>query len=326
MFTLSTPPSVLLDFIKTHTHFFVAGHKEPDGDCVGSQLALVSALRRLHKDAIACSAGPFKRPEITSFSSFFCSDIAALKQKDSVCIIVDCGASDRTGDLEKELSALPMAIIDHHETKKMQCPVQYLDASAPSTTLLVFSLIKALCGNVTPQEAQFLFFGFCTDTGFFRHLDGGSAGALAAAAELVAAGANPKETFITMSGGKSLNSRYLLGKILSRAQPYFNGKLLLSSEELAETESFGLEGRDSDSLYQLLSSVAGVEAIAIIRQESPENCTVGLRSRDSVDVAEIAGSFGGGGHKNAAGFMIPGTISKVQEQLLAVFQPIFKEH
>jgi phosphoesterase RecJ-like protein len=126
-----------------------------------------------------------------------------------------------------------------------------------------------------------------------------------------------------MYGGKSLDSRKLMGHILSRAESLFDGKLILSSENYEETCCFGLEGRDSDSLYQLLQSVAGVEAIVIIRQETPENCTVGFRSRDWVDVGSIAKSFGGGGHKNAAGLSITGTIAELRPKIIKAFENVF---
>jgi phosphoesterase RecJ-like protein len=110
---------------------------------------------------------------------------------------------------------------------------------------------------------------------------------------------------------------------LCRAEAHFGGKLILSTEEYEDTQTFGQEGRDSDALYQLFQSVAGVEAIVIIRQEKPDNCTVGLRSLDEVDVAAVARSLGGGGHKNAAGLSIAGTIPEIKLRILDSFQKIF---
>ncbi|MDR0731710.1 MAG: bifunctional oligoribonuclease/PAP phosphatase NrnA, partial [Treponema sp.] len=124
-------------------------------------------------------------------------------------------------------------------------------------------------------------------------------------------------------GGKSFNSRILLGIQLSRAEEYFGGRLIYTCEEYEETRRFGLEGRDSDSLYQLLLSVVHVEAIVVIRQETPERCTVGLRSRDWVDVAAVAADFGGGGHKNAAGFASPALIADLKPTILSCFERIF---
>jgi phosphoesterase RecJ-like protein len=191
---------------------------------------------------------------------------------------------------------------------------------------MLLSLIEALGLTPTTEEAELLFFGLCTDTGFFRHSGEENAETFEYAARLIRYGVSPKRIYNLMNGGKSLGSRYLLSIQLERVRPYFDGQLLLTSEEYGETEEFGLEGRDSDSLYQLLLAVSGVEAIAIIRQEKPDNCTVGLRSRDWADVAAIAAQFGGGGHKNAAGMSIAGTIENIQPQILEAFQAIFEQH
>ena len=323
---MSPVPGELLQFIKEGGKFIVAGHHEPDGDCVGSQLALVSVLRRMGKEAIPCSAGPFKRTEIKSYEHLFtltpCDE--SIKAAARV-IIVDCSTTDRLGDLAPFLEGLPAAIIDHHGSsqERPEGGLVYVDAQALSTTFLVLNVITALGLELLPQEAELLFFGLCTDTGFFRHVDGGGAGTFQAAAALIRAGANPKAAFAAMYGGKSLGSRKLIGHILLRAEPLFDGKLILSSEEYEETCLFGLEGRDSDMLYQLLQSVDGVQAMVIIRQESPGYCTVGFRSRDSVDVGSIAQSFGGGGHKNAAGLYIAGTIAELKPKIIKAFENVF---
>ncbi|MDR2742955.1 MAG: bifunctional oligoribonuclease/PAP phosphatase NrnA [Treponema sp.] len=318
-------PQNLLDFIQAGSKFLVAGHHEPDGDCVGSQLALASVLRRLGKEGILCSAGPFKRTEIVPFADRFLSQIGEKEREESRVIIVDCAAADRTGSLEEALRGLPAAVIDHHATNREASPgtAVFLDTEAPSVTFMVLAVIEALGLTPTPEEAEFLLFGLCTDTGFFRHVDTGGAETFTCASRMVQAGANPKKVFQSIHGGKSLGSRILLGHILSRAETYYGGKLAYSYETYEDTQKFGLEGRDSDSLYQLLQSIAGVEAIAVIRQESAGECTVGLRSRDRVNVAEIAARFGGGGHKNAAGLKIAGTIEELKPKLIEAFDRQF---
>ncbi|MDR1957261.1 MAG: bifunctional oligoribonuclease/PAP phosphatase NrnA [Treponema sp.] len=313
-------PHALLDFIKKGNKFLVVGHKEPDGDCLGSQLALSSVLQRLGKEAILCSAGPFKRPEVQAYQDRFTAHIGAPEREGARVFILDCAAPSRTGDLHAALEGLPTAIIDHHAARaEGSSDLLYLDPAAPSVTFMILGLIEALGLQPTKEEAEYLLFGLCTDTGFFRHSDERSAETFAYTARLIRAGASPKRIFQRMHGGKSLNSRFLMGILLSRVQAYFGGTLLLTTEAYEETQRFGMEGRDSDTLYQVLQEVSGVEAIVIIRQENPEQCTVGLRSLDRVNVAEIAAQFGGGGHKNAAGCSIPGTIASVQPHIIKAF-------
>jgi phosphoesterase RecJ-like protein len=317
-------PCELLDFIKTGKKFIVAGHKEPDGDCIGSQLAIASCLRRLGKEVVVCSAGPFKRNEVLVYQSCFVSSIGEAEKVGARVLVMDCSAAHRTGSLAPQLENIPTAVIDHHAAgdhcvSTPEAPV-FLDPNAPSVTFMVLALIEALGLEPTEEEAKFLFFGLCTDTGFFRHIDAKGAEAFTYASRMIRAGASPKEVFRAINGGKSLASRQFLGILLARSEPYFNGKLILTTEEYQETQHFGLESRDSDTLYQLLQAVSGVEAIAVIRQESLTNCTVGLRSQDRVDVAEIAASFDGGGHKNAAGLSIEGKIEDVKPKIIAAFE------
>jgi phosphoesterase RecJ-like protein len=315
----------MVDFIRTGDRFIVAGHKEPDGDCVGSSLALCSVLRRLGKEAIPCSAGPFKRTEIKPFENLFTKTPGEEERRGARVIVVDCSSLERTGDLEPCLKDLPRALIDHHSAgvQPGAKTVLFLDPEAPSVTFMILALIEALGLNPSREEAEYLFFGLCTDTGFFRHVDEGGAETFSYASRLIRAGASPKKTFNAINGGKSFNSRILLGIQLSRAEEHFGGKLIYTSEEYEETQRFGLEGRDSDSLYQLLLSSVNVEAIVVVRQETPERCTVGLRSRNQVDVAAIAADFGGGGHKNAAGFAADARIAELKPRILARFEKIF---
>ena len=323
----SEVPKELVEFIKTSSNFIIAGHKEPDGDCVGSQLALRSALSRLGKYSIICAAGPYKRTELRDYIDLF-QDISKFKPpQDAKVIIVDCSGKERIGDILEYIDNYPCAIIDHHAAgthapSTLESPV-YIDASSPSCTLLIYKLILALGLQLTEEEATLLLFGICTDTGFFRHLSEKSAYVFDAAADMIRCGANPKNIFNIINGGKSFNSRLLIGHILSRAESYYNGKLLISYETLEEYNTFGYESRDSDMLNQLFLSIDGVEATVIIRQECDDNCTVSLRSIDKINVAQIAASFNGGGHKNASGLTMKGNISFVKQRMLEAFSNFF---
>ncbi|MDR1074082.1 MAG: bifunctional oligoribonuclease/PAP phosphatase NrnA [Treponema sp.] len=318
-------PQKLLDFIRNHKKFIIAGHKDPDGDCVGSQLALASALKRLGKEVVVCSPGPFKRGEISAYQDRFANAVRDEDRLGAAVVIMDCSVASRTGDLEERLKGLPTAVVDHHEGgyRLARENPAFIDPSAPSTTFLTLALIEVLGLAPTEEEANLLFFGLCTDTGFFRHVDSAGYETFAYASRLVKAGANPKETFRLINGGKTLASRHFLGVLLARSRQYFDGRLILTAEEYHEIQHFGLESRDSDAVYQLLQTVDGVEVVMLIRQETLASCSVGLRSQDKIDVSAIAAAFGGGGHKNAAGLSAEGTIETVCSRLLSAFEEIF---
>lgn len=315
-------PRELLEFFDRHDRFFIIGHKEPDGDCVGSQLALASFLRRMGKGTALCSAGPFTRTEIMPFESRFSPIVPDERATErAAAVILDCSSLGRIGAVADTLPSLPLAFIDHHAQGQAKGDAVYIDDGAPAVTLMVLALIEAMGQVPSKEEAEHLLFGFCTDTGFFRHLDEGSAESFAAVSRLVAAGASPKRAFALMNGGKSLYSRKLMGEILARTEPHFDGRLLFSYVTLEDQQRYGLASRDSDMLYQLLLSVAGCEAAMVIRQENEGECTVGLRARERVDVGAVAARFGGGGHRLAAGLLMRGGIDEVRDKLLEAFAP-----
>lgn len=318
-------PEKLIEFLHEYSTFIIAGHKEPDGDCIGSALALSYFLKRLKKNVILMSAGPFIRPEIKPYEANFVPKLPlGTDRADTGLIIVDCTGFDRLGSVEDEVKGFPYIIIDHHATNKNKADGFLIMPDSPSTTYLVQSVIEKMSGTVTAEEASALFFGLCTDTGFFRHLDERSAEVFAHASRLVAAGANPKVNFMKMNGGKAFESRLIISRILSRMQKYYGGRLIVSYETYEDSQEYGQGSRDSDIMYQLIQTIEGVEAICIIRQESLENCSVGLRSLDKIDVSCIASSFGGGGHRQASGVYIVGTIEALIPRFVEAFKPQFE--
>lgn len=313
-------PSALLNFIQAGDSFCIAGHMEPDGDCIGSQLALSAFLRRLGKKTFLFSNGPFKRTEIKEYESLFTSHLPVGDYSKTRLIVLDCSNFDRIGEVPPAFNSMPTASIDHHARGLPFGEVQFIEPQSPSTSLLILALIEAMDRKPTKEEADALFLGFCSDTGFFRHLHENSAIWVEMASRLISAGASPKRTFQHIHGGKSLDSRRLLGILLQRCESYYDGQLLVSWETMEDTQAYGLEGRDSDMLYQLLQSVENVQAIAVIRQEREDFCTVGLRSKDKIDVSKIAADFGGGGHQQASGIGIHAKIAELKPKIIHAFK------
>jgi len=311
--------TAILNTFQSHDTFYILGHEEPDADCLGSQRVLGSWLSRRGKKVHLCSAGPWKRPEIADWEKLFCSRIPEPEAGENpLLVILDCSAPDRTGFPDSALPKADSCVIDHHAAGSDFGDIRLVDSLSPSTTLLIQKLIEAAGDEPTKEEAEILFLGFCTDTGFFRHVEPGRSEPLEAVARLVEAGASPSETFRLLAGGRSMGSRKLLGRVLERAEPYFGGRLVLSWETWRDWKELGSE-RDSDILYQMLLSISGVEAAAVIREQNDGTCAIGLRSITSLDVSDIARFFGGGGHKKAAGCTTSGDLQDVTEHLLQIF-------
>lgn len=312
-------------FIDSHERFIIAGHKEPDGDCVASCLGISYILEHLSKPFLIVNAGPFKRSEIKAFAPKFTDKIPFMTDADikaTGLIITDCSEISRIGDLDADFEAHDKFIIDHHKTASVQGDNTIIDPSAPAAACIVQQIYEKIIGKPSKEHAEILFFGMGTDTGFFRFLDTSSSTVFDAASRLVEAGANPRELYSKMTGGKPFMTRKLLGIMLDRAQQFCNGKLVVTYETMEDTKKYGQEGRDSDALYTLMLAVEGVEAVLFVRQETEFSCTLGFRSKESCDVSAIASKFGGGGHKNASGASTEGRIDSLIPQIVKEFSKV----
>lgn len=318
----------LKSFIESHNFFLIIGHKEPDGDCIASCLGIAGILEGFNKKYQLLSAGPFKRNEIIEYEKYFTSEMDFLDEydrKNTGLFITDCSEYNRLGEIEGDLTNLDTFIIDHHKTSDLQDKEQgYINPNAPACAYLVQLFYEGLLGPIPKKIADILFFGICTDTGFFRFLTDNeeSADIFAASSRLVSYGVNPRKTFQNINNGKAFNTRKLLGIMLNKTQLYLDGKLAITYETLEETKKYGSEGRDSDSLYQMLLSVKNVEVVVFLRQDTPTTCTGGFRSQDKVDVSLVAAKFGGGGHKNASGMSTEGLIDNLIPLIVKEFAKI----
>ena len=318
----------LKEFIQIHNNFIIIGHKEPDGDCIAACLGLASILDYYKKPYQLISAGPFKRQEIKKYETKFTDKIEFMDSEErnhTGLLITDCSEISRLGDIDFDFKGLDTFIIDHHKTSGLSENAKgYINGEAPAAAFLVQLFYEALIGPLPKELAEIIFFGICTDTGFFRFLTSSNEAAevFNASARLNSYGADPRTTYNDINNGKPWNTRKLLGLLLSRAERHLNGKLIITYETLEDTHKLGTEGRDSDALYQLLLSTKDVEAAVFLRQDTPTTCTGGFRSLDKVDVSIIASKFGGGGHKNASGMSCEGKIDTLIPSIVKEFARI----
>ncbi len=312
------------DFL-SEGRFIVLGHKEPDGDCASSQIVMASYLKRLGRETVLLSQGPFDRPEIADFEKYFLKDFkeSDIREGDKV-IVLDCSTIDRLGNFQYLPGKLPSLVIDHHSSGEPFGNLKIIDPKAPSVTYIVERLIRELGHTLKREEAELLLFGICTDTGFFRHLDDGAVEVLSAVIGLVEVGATLKKAYYMMYGNRELSKRKMLGKMLERAKSYAGNRLIVTYQTIADREAVEGKSRGEDELYMLLQTVRNNEVVAFIREESSTGCSVGLRSRNRIDVGKIARDFGGGGHKLASGFDMDGSIEEVERVVVEKLLPLLK--
>lgn len=320
-------PGAVFDFLKAYERYLIVSHVDPDGDCICSSLALGHFLERRGHSVRYFNQGPFDRPEIKPFEHHFRREIdhIATEGASSVAaIVVDCSTPDRVGKLAGALETLPVAVLDHHASGTAFGDLRYVDPHSPSTSFIVQRVIEGFGDSPDGEESHQLFFALATDTGFFRHLEAGSSDVLEAAARLVAAGVSPSRVYYEISGGRTLGSRKLLGRLLSRVESHFDGRLLYSWMTPTDANELGSKTKDSDTLYQVLLSTENCEAVAFLREDGDGNTNGSLRSTDAVNVGRIAQEFGGGGHPKAAGFSVRRPAQDVRDELLTQFSAVFE--
>ncbi len=319
--TVLTVPQELVEFLRSYNSFIIAGHKEPDGDCIGSQVALASALQRLNKNTYLVNPGPFDRQEIADQESLFSQTIpTTVDPAPDAVVVLDCSSADRIGSIADEIDGLPLAVVDHHAAGDRFGDVLFIRPEIPSTTMLVQAIFKELGLEPTEAEAQVLFLGLVTDTGFFRFLAPEQYTAYTAAADLLQAGASPRVTDQVISSGRTLESRLLIARQLQRVETIRDGEILLTFQTRADEKEFG-KRRDSDALYRLLLAVDGVRVIAVAK-EKEQGTAVSFRATDQTDVGTFAGRFGGGGHQKAAGAFVEEDLQTFLPRLRAALSEI----
>ncbi|MDR3201114.1 MAG: bifunctional oligoribonuclease/PAP phosphatase NrnA [Spirochaetales bacterium] len=319
-------PQALLTFLDKYNTYFIVGHKEPDGDCLGSQLAMASFLRRRGKEACLFSAGPFDRKEIRHHDKIFARRVnPALKTAKAGVIILDCAALERIGDLAQDIAGREIAVIDHHSAGDPEFgDIRYIQTTSPCVTILVQKIIEAFGDEPTQEEAHLIFSGFATDTGFFRHLENESAEVLAMLSRLAAKGVTPRQIYRETFGSYTPASRVFIADALKTMESHYDGRLIFVHELLEHARNFQKENRQTDTVYQLLLATEGCEALAFIREEAEGKTAVSLRSTDKIDVGLISCEYSGGGHKNAAGFTTTLPYAEIRPRLLESFKKIFE--
>ncbi|NCB01641.1 MAG: recombinase RecJ [Spirochaetia bacterium] len=301
----------------------VVGHISPDGDCIHSQIAMAKLLQSLSVEVHLVNAGPFSRKEISEYEPLFARHVdPQLKEKNPLVVMVDCSTLDRIGYIGDEIQGLTTLVVDHHASGSRFGDITYIVPKSFSTTLCIMQLYKALEVKLTHEIAEHIFFGFATDTGFFKFIGPYRGETFNLVAQLVETGVSPNEVYNRMEGGHTLSSRLYLGKLLSSTTPLFEGKVMMAIEEKGVFTDYDASDRPSDSLYSQLLGIEGVQAVLYIKHLEGDSWEVGFRAshNSNVDVGKIAASFGGGGHKKAAGATIKLPLEALKAKLFPLIE------
>ena len=312
--------------IEEANHLLLVSHRNPDGDAVGSLLALGLALGKLDKKATLYNASPI--PAVYRFLPSVERIVRHIKKASTydVALILDCGQLSRIGDAGETIGKIPVIInIDHHISNTGFGDIQLIDPLACSTAEIVYRLIKAMDVPIDKAIATSIYTGILTDTGSFRFSSTNQA-AFAISKEMTELGVEAYNVAQNVYGTYSLGRIKLLNLALDSIEISDNGKLSVMTVTDAMLTETGTQAEDVDGLINYARRIEDVKVAALIQEQkngktnSNSQCRyhVSLRSDGSVDVAAIAGSFGGGGHASAAGFQVESTLTELKSDIITL--------
>ena len=306
----------IASLIGSHRRFLVLGHVDPDGDCLGSVLALAQYLVALGKE-VACFA-PGEIPDVyTKLPAYelFVHETHLQSFGAEVVFSLDVPTMKRTTDFIAPDNGLTVVNIDHHPTNEQYGDINVVDEKAAATAVLMYRLLAAIApGMITAEMADCLFVGILLDTGGFR-FQNTNAEAFATAALLVELGARSNELTHEFIHAKKHSTLKLLSMALESIEIHSKGRVAtmeLSSEMVRQ--SGGSLG-DTEGFIDYAGAIDGIELCALFREIDPGRVRVSLRARNDHDVAAIAERYGGGGHRSAAGLVIEGDLSTAKSRL-----------
>jgi phosphoesterase RecJ-like protein len=304
--------------VRPHDRFLITTHENPDGDSLGSILAMKLALEQLGKDAIMYLSGETPLPNEYKFMPL--DEVRRTLPEDAgerVVLALDCANARRIGPDPGVIERARLVIdIDHHHDNTRFGHINLIVPSASSTGEILHDLFEVMGIDLTPNIAEALYIALVTDTGRFQYANT-TPKALRVAAELVEAGADVHRVFQTVYENVAFAKLKLLARALERARVYEGGRMIVSHLERSDFEAAGAEEPFSEGIIDYLRAVEGAEIAALIREPPTQNGPlrrVSLRTRaEDIDVSAIARKSGGGGHPQAAGFSSESSVEEITD-------------
>ncbi|MCL2389274.1 MAG: bifunctional oligoribonuclease/PAP phosphatase NrnA [Elusimicrobia bacterium] len=310
--------SEIAKIIKQSKTFFVAGHVKPDGDTLGSGLALVSMLKRMGKTVKMYSADIVPENLLFMKGARHISVVKKCNQKFDCAIILECVNFNRMGDIIAPEQAKKIVNIDHHTVFTNFGDVNFVVPEASSTAELVFSLFEHMKIAPSPSEAECLYVGLVTDTGRFQQLNT-TVESHVAAAKLITAGVSPNAVYEHVYGENRFEKIKLLGLALSDIKLSLGGMLATVKLSPQKFKAANAREDDTENIVNYALTINGVKISALLKESTSGTTKISLRSVKSCNILSIVQKFGGGGHKNAAGFTLKMAADKAEQTLINAF-------
>jgi phosphoesterase RecJ-like protein len=302
--------------------FLITTHENPDGDAVGSTLALAGYLRGLGKDVTLFYSDPL--PDLYNFLPMADTVLNAIPAGYyDVCFVLDVGEFNRAGKELAGFSGIGKFInIDHHLHCDHFGAINLIDSNACATGALVYRIIKAAGHEINYATALCIYTAVITDTGSFRYSNANPE-AFIIAGEMVALGVNAWDVAEKLYECQPIQRLALLGQALNTLEILARGDCAVLTVTLDMYEKSGATPELTDGFVNYPRSIRGVEVAVFLREINPKLFKVSFRSKGKVDVSALAAAFKGGGHHNAAGCTMSGTLGEVKRTVFAHLETAF---
>lgn len=312
-------PEKIVSRLRQGHRFLLSSHANPDGDAIGSELGLARVLRALGKSATIWNLHPtppvYRHLPGADSIHVGAEPPAGFPDAFDAAFVLECPTLDRTG-LEERLSGIALLNVDHHLGNSHWGEINWVDPQAPAVGVMVAELARKLGVRPDPDACDCLLLALVTDTGGFRFANATPA-AFTAAARLLEEGARVERVSRWLYESQSEGSVRLLGELLATLERHGDRGEVASVHVSREMfERAGAAPGDSEGLIDVPRSIAGVEAVVLLRELGDGEWKVSLRSRGGVDVERVARRHGGGGHRNAAGCRFAGTLEQGRAELV----------
>jgi phosphoesterase RecJ-like protein len=314
----------ICDAIFRHRTFLVTSHARPDGDSIGSQLAMAFALDALGKQVrlVNADAAPDHYQDFPGMNRIEIAPRVDARGAD-VVIVMECSDLSRTG--VAGLDGHPQVLnIDHHAGNRMYGAVNWHDESAAACGEMVFDLIRALGVPLSPVIATHIYLAILTDTGSFHHSNI-TPRTFDICRQTVEAGVNPAAMARRVFDSNSFGKLKLIGALLDRMELVDEGRLAVLHIDDAMLEACGCTHNDTEGIINLPLTAREIQAVVFFKVTSGGHVRVSMRSKYDVDVRSVANRHGGGGHKNAAGFTVAEPLEQARPRVLALVAEAIEE-
>lgn len=304
----------ILEEVKKAETIVILTHESPDGDAMGSSLAMKLMLEELGKESDVII------PEYSRMFKFLPSadkiKIDSDIEKYDLAISVDCGNFKRLAQNQYFENARKTIVIDHHGSNNMYGDLNYVNPASPACCEILVSIAEYYRIKVSKEIGTCIMAGIITDTGGFRYM-GITPDTFEHTAELIRIGVNIPDIYKRTMGTKTKANFELTKRIVDRMELLEDGKVSFTYITTQDELDVNAEPGDHEGLVNIGKDIEGVQVSIFIRQKDNENAyKVSLRSEDNINVSDICLLFGGGGHARAAGALIQGTVEEVKERLM----------